>query len=218
MTEPSGGSGRPRRPVVVPAVALVLVTALGVTALAGGLSEAPDAPPQLGKGAVLDQGRFATRFVESRVRLEKAQTQFDQDKRFVELVFEVTNRGDDTASVGVPPSQENAGYGDSFGSSLVKISPPFPADSGPFAFALAKGGETGQLHPGIKTTVIVRYQLKEGRKPPEKVTLDVGSYEYVAGFNDPSERWTMITQDEGDKLVPEVKAQVTLPVQEDATA
>ncbi|MBN6057807.1 hypothetical protein JYK22_38145, partial [Nonomuraea sp. RK-328] len=218
MTEPSGGSGRPRRPVVVPAVALVLVTALGITALMGGLNEAPDAPPQLGKGSVLDQGLYSTRFVESRVRTERAQTQFEEDKRFVEMVFEVTNRGDGTTPVGVPPAEGKRGFGTTFAGSLVKIDPKFPDDAGPFAFALAKGGESGQLHPGIKTTVIVRYRLEEGRKPPEKITMDVGSFEYAAGFNDPTERWTMVTQTAGESLVPEIKAQVTLPVQEESTA
>ncbi|MFC7590337.1 hypothetical protein ACFQYP_46555 [Nonomuraea antimicrobica] len=71
MTEPTGGStDRPRRPVVVPAIALVAATALGITALLGGLSEATEEPDPLGQGAVLDQGLYSTKFVESRVKVE----------------------------------------------------------------------------------------------------------------------------------------------------
>ncbi|WP_113702656.1 hypothetical protein [Nonomuraea lactucae] len=218
MTDPSG-SDKPRRPVVVPALALLAVTALGITSLLGGLNEAPDAPPGLGKGALLDQGRYSTRFVGSRVRVEPATSQLGEDRRFVELVFEVTNRGDETTPVGLPPSRpEHAAFGATFASSLVKISPAFPPDSGPFVFAVAKGGETGQLHPGVRSTVIVRYRLKDGEQPPDKVTLDVSEFEYTAGFNDTSERWQKVTAEEDGKLVPEIKARVTLPVEGGASA
>ncbi|MER7505896.1 hypothetical protein AB0L05_31470 [Nonomuraea pusilla] len=214
MTEPSGGSSKPRRPVVVPALALVLITAVGIAALLGGLNEVPDDPPQLGKGAVLDQGRYSTRFVEGRVRVVPAASRFDEDKRFVELVFDVTNRGDDTTPVGMPPGKpEHAYLGTTFADSFVKITPAFPQEAGPFVFAVAKGGESRQLHPGVKTTVIVRYELKEGQRPPEKMTLDVAGFEFTAGFNDPSESWRMIATESGDTFVPEIKARVTLPVQ-----
>ncbi|MGW7484052.1 hypothetical protein ACWGH8_36385 [Nonomuraea muscovyensis] len=215
MTEPSDGSDRQGRPVVVPALGLVAVTAIGVTALMGGLREAPDEPPALAKGAVLDQGRYSTRFVQSRVRVVPGDSPFSEDRRFVELVFEVTNKGDETTSVGLPPTkEEHAAFGESFASSLVKISPAFPADAGPSVFAVAKGGETRQLHPGVKSTVIVRYRLGAGDKPPAKFTLDVAGFAYEPGFNDPTERWQKVTEEAAGKIVPEVKARVTLPVEE----
>jgi hypothetical protein len=137
----------------------------------------------------------------------------------VELVFEVTNRGDDTAGVGMPPSDPGRAFlSDTFAGSLVKITPEFPEDAGPFVFVQAKGGETRQLHPGVKRTVVVRYRLKEGDKPPEKVTLDVAEFAYEPGFNDPGLRWQMVTSEEDDKLVPEIKARVTLPVEGGAPA
>ncbi|MFI7440827.1 hypothetical protein [Nonomuraea indica] len=214
MTEPSGGSDRTGRPVLVPVAGLVAVTALGITALLGGLNEAPDEPPVLGKGAVLDQGRYATRFVGSRVRGVPADSPFCEERRFVELVFEVTNKSDETAPVGLPPAKpEQAAFGETFASSLVKISPAFPADAGPFVFAVAKGGETRQLHPGVKSTVIVRYRLEDGDEPPESVTLDVAGFAYEPGFNDPTERWQKVTEDTDGRLTPEVKARVTLPVE-----
>ncbi|GGO68331.1 hypothetical protein GCM10012289_26850 [Nonomuraea cavernae] len=206
--------------MVVPALALVAVTVIGITALLGGLEEAPEAPPQLTSGAVLDQGRYSTRFVESRVRVEPAESTFAEDKRFLELVFDVTNLGDETTPVGLPPSEpEGAATSSFFAGSLVKIAPAFPEDAGPFVFALSKDqDETRQLHPGVTTKVIVRYELKDTERPPEKVTLDVAAFEYGAGFQDPTEKWSMISQEVGDRLVPEIRARVTMPVREGAGA
>ncbi|MFC4118436.1 hypothetical protein [Nonomuraea zeae] len=219
MTEPSGGSeNKPRRPVAVPAVALTAFTAIGITALLGGLGEAADAPDALGPGAVLDQALFDTKFVESRVTTEKAETQFDEDKRFVELVFDVTNKGDETASVGLPPAKPNQVSFPSFGGSLVKITPAFPEDAGPFAYALSKGGETRQLHPGVTSRVIVRYRLKDNEQPPEKMVLDVASFEFRSDFNNVTPEWSMVSKEEKDKLVPEIKARVTLPVKKGGAA
>ncbi|WP_188195429.1 hypothetical protein [Nonomuraea sp. SYSU D8015] len=214
MTEPSGGStDKPRRPVAVPAVGLVALTAIGITALLGGLNEAPDEPEPLGQGAVLDQGRYETKFVESRVTVERAQSEFQQDKRFLELVFDVTNKGDETSAVGRPPDKiERAFTAETFAGSLVKISPALPKESGPFIFVRTKGGESTQLHPGVKSQVIVRYKLNENEQPPEKVTLDVGTFEFVDNpvFNDP--HWKLTSKEVGDKHMPEIKARVTLPV------
>ncbi|MEV0626839.1 hypothetical protein ACI2LC_08605 [Nonomuraea wenchangensis] len=220
MTEPSGGSEqRPRRPVVVPAIALVALTALGVTALLGGLDEAPDAPEPLGQGAVLDQGMYSTKFVESRVKVEKGELSFDADKRFVELVFDVTNKTDETARVGMPPEQpERAFTLTSFAGSLLKISPAFPKESGPFTFALIKGDESQQLQPDVPTQVVVRYRLKEGERPPDKITIDVGSFEEGTDFLSAEPRWQMVSEEVGEKFVPEIKARVTLPVRQEAGA
>ncbi|MFI7222824.1 hypothetical protein ACIBO5_06330 [Nonomuraea angiospora] len=222
MTEPSGASSdKPRRPVVVPAIALVAFTAVGITALLGGLSEAPEEPEALGPGSVLDQGLYATKFVESRVTVERAESQFDEDKRFVELVFEVTNKGDQTYQVGLPPMKlEQAYMSDSFAGSLVKIAPAFPKEAGPFTFAQARGGETRQLHPGVTSQVILRYRLKDNEQPPEKVTVDVASFEYKPGFNSNTPRWQMVTKEnlKTMKFDPKIKARVSLAVKKgDAT-
>ncbi|RSN01894.1 hypothetical protein DMB42_37650 [Nonomuraea sp. WAC 01424] len=217
MTEPSGGSStKPRRPVAVPIVGLVALTAVGITALLGGLNEGDDkGPDALGAGATLDQGRYSTRFVESRVKVDKAKTPYDEDKRFVELVFEVTNKGDETSSVGLPPDPakpDKAWLGMFFANSLVSISPKFPKESGPFVYALNKGDETRQLHPGVTSQVLVRYRLGATERPPDKITLDVATFEYAPGFEDQRLRWQMVSKEEGDKFVPEIKARVTLPV------
>ncbi|MEW9554495.1 hypothetical protein [Nonomuraea sp. NPDC050783] len=218
MTEPSGGSTeKPRRPVVVPAIALVTLTAVGVVALLGGLNEAPEAPKPLGQGAVLDQGMYSTRFVESRVKVEKAQSTFDQDKRFVELVFDVTNKGDETAMVGMPPEKITSAFSTtSFAGSLVNITPAFDKEAGPFTFGLVKGDETQQLQPDVPTQVIVRYRLKENERPPEKITFDVASFEEGTSFLSGTPTWEMVSKQVGDKYYPEIKARVTLPVKQEA--
>ncbi|WP_433437080.1 hypothetical protein [Nonomuraea sp. CA-141351] len=199
----------------MPAVALVAFTAVGITALLGGLREAPDEPEPLGQGAVLDQGLYSTKFVESHVTVERAKTQFDEDKRFVELVFDVTNEGDETVPVGLPGQNPAQAVGSNFfATSLLKITPAFDKDAGPFVFAQGKGGgESRQLHPGMTSRVIVRYRLKDNEQPPEKMSMDVAAFEYEGGFNDPTPRWQIVPKDPGDKpLVPEVKARVTLTV------
>ncbi|MFI7641066.1 hypothetical protein [Nonomuraea sp. NPDC049400] len=214
MTEPSGASSdKPRRPVVVPAVALVAFTAVGITALLGGLSEAPDEPEPLGQGAVLDQGLYSTKFVESRVTVERAKTQFEEDKRFVELVFDVTNQGDKTFPVGLPAQKVEQAFAlDGFAASLLNINPAFDKAAGPFAFAQAKGNESRQLQPGVTSQVIVRYRLKDDEQPPDRITMDVASFEEERQFGSNDLAWKMVAKEMGDKWIPEIKARVTLTV------
>ncbi|MET8864418.1 hypothetical protein ABZW11_15875 [Nonomuraea sp. NPDC004580] len=221
MTEPSGDrTDKPRRPVVVPAMALTALTVIGITALLGGLGEAPEEVEPLSQGAVLDQGLYDTKFVESRVRVERAQNTWDEDKRFLELVFDVTNKGDETLPVGLPPAKiEQAFTSTTFAGSLVKITPAFDRESGPFAYALSKGGETRQLHPGVTSEVIVRYRLKDGEQPPDKVTLDVASFEETEAFNNAALEWSMVAEEAGERSFrPVIKARVTLPVKKGGTA
>ncbi|TMR07585.1 hypothetical protein ETD86_51465 [Nonomuraea turkmeniaca] len=200
-------------------MAMVALTGIGITALLGGLGEAPEEPDALGPGSVLDQGRYSTKFVESRVKVEEGKFDFDQDKRFVELVFEVTNKGDETAPVGLPPKKiEQAFTATSFAGSLVKITPAFTEEAGPFAFGLSKGGETRQLQPDVPTQVILRYRLKDNENPPEKITLDVAAFEFEPDFLSDTPQWGMVSKEVGDKRMPEVKARVTLSVKGGAGA
>lgn len=215
MTEPSGDSSKPKRPVVVPAIGLVLLTTLGITALLGGLNEVPDpTPPQLSKGLTLDQGRYQTQFVDAVVSTQKAQNEFSEDKRFLDLIFKVTNQGKETSPMGLPPAKpESAFTGTTFASSLVKITPAIKQEFGPMVFGTAKGVETRQLHPGVPTMVTVRFRLEKTDRPPDKVVLDVAGFEYTSGFNDPNLQWQIVKGEiSDDQILPEVKAQVTLPV------
>jgi hypothetical protein len=214
MTEPSGdGSDKPRRPVAVPAIGLVALTGIGITALLGGLNEVPDKPDLLGQGAVLDQGRYDTKFVESRVMVEQGDD--DQIRRFVELVFEVTNKDDETSSSGNPPeSPEKAFVSNAFAGSLIKITPSFPKDAGPFTFVKSKGDESYQLHPGVKSQVIIRYRLDGNQPPPDQVTLDMGFFEEENDLGG-EPQWRLVTNEVGPTYLPQIKARVTLPVKKE---
>ncbi|MFI6501995.1 hypothetical protein [Nonomuraea typhae] len=215
MTEATGASSTPKRPVVVPAIGLVLLTVLGITALLGGMNEVPDpAPPQLAKGAILDQGQYATQFVDAVITTQKAENEFGEDKRFLDLIFKVTNQGTETSPVGMPPQKpESAFTGTTFASSLVKITPTIKQEFGPMAFALAKGVDSRQLHPGVPTVVTVRFRLGDTDQPPDKVVLDVAGFEYEPGFNDTNYSWKIVSEEtQEDTFLPEIKAQVTLPV------
>ncbi|MBF8186786.1 hypothetical protein ITP53_13750 [Nonomuraea sp. K274] len=219
MTEPSGGSMEAhRRPVVVPAVALTALTAVGITALLGGLGEAQVQPDPLSPGAVLDQGLYETKFVESRVTVQKGEGSWDEDKRFVDMVFDVTNKGDETLQVGSPPDKiEQAYLSTSFAGSLVKITPAFGKDS-VAAYALSKGGETEQLQPGVPSRVLVRYELEKNEQPPKQITLDVASFAEEQEFNNDLLAWQMVATESGERgYLPEIKARVTLPVKKGAT-
>ncbi|NUO99454.1 MAG: hypothetical protein HOV96_31670 [Nonomuraea sp.] len=215
MTEPSGDSSKPRRPVAVPIVALLAITALGITALLGGLNERPDpAPPQLKLGQVLDQGQFDTVFVESKVTFQPAENEFAKDKRFVDVVFKVTNKTDRTVSVGGLPSVKDKSKGFSFGSTLLKVTPEIKSQYGPELFVLSKGVQSSQLQPGIQATVIARYELEGAAQPPKQLSYDVGAFELLTNPLDDGSNWFLKSEQGAldDTSEEEVVAKITLPV------
>ncbi|GAA2365121.1 hypothetical protein GCM10010404_19410 [Nonomuraea africana] len=204
MTEPSSGDNRPPRPVLVPAVGLVLATGIGITALLGGLNDAPDPnPPALKVAAEIDQGQFKTQFVEGRVTVVKPDTTFGDPKRFLELEVKVTNTGEETAD-----------SGSAFASTLLKITPEIKPKSGVISIVPTQSGPSRQLQPGIPTKVLVRYELEAGVKPPEKVTIDVGKREYLKGDFTPASGWVTANEEKDEKQVPVVLGQITIPVKQ----
>lgn len=213
MTSPPGGESsdetRPRRPIAVPLTALIVATGLGITAALGGLGDAPEEPPKrLGPGASLDQGQFTTTFVEARSLFQPDPFR-GPGKRFLELVMEVTNKGDETTGVGSPSQGKTAGF--FFAESLLKMTPEIKNDFGPVVSIPDEGVPSRQLHPGMTSTVVLRYELPQGQRPPKKVQFDVGTFELSEGLLfDPS--WTLVTDGEADDAPPKVVAQVILPV------
>jgi hypothetical protein len=216
MTEPSGGSStKPRRPVVVPIVGLVAITAIGITALLGGLNERPDpAPPQLKAGQVLDQGQFDTVFVESKLTLQPKQNEFAKDRRYVDVVFKVTNKTDRTVNVGSLPNAKSKSKGYSFGSTLLKMSPEIKSEYGGEVFVLSKGVQSNQLPPGLTSTVIARYELEGTAEPPKQVSYDVGALELLTNALDDHSEWYLKSDQDplDDSLQDDVVATITLPV------
>ncbi|GAA2995909.1 hypothetical protein [Streptosporangium longisporum] len=205
--DPPEGPTRRRRPVAVPLAALTAASCLAIVAALGGLATAPDRPPKrLGPGATLDQEQFSTRFVESRTVSEPGAFG-GPAKRLLEIEFEVVNKGEETASMGLPYS--GGPGGPSFGSSLLAITPRLGGTYGPSVSG--PGGEGGQLHPALPARVVVAYELTEGQQAPRELTIDVGRYEFREGIT-LTPGWHLVTKGEGKKQRPVTAARVTLPV------
>ncbi|WP_449063062.1 hypothetical protein [Planomonospora algeriensis] len=208
MTSPPGGDTPRRRPIAVPVTALVLSAGLGVTAALGGFADAPKEPPkQLGPGAVVDQKQFLTKFVTSR-------TVFQPDeygpggKRFLEVELEVTNKGDATTGTGSPGPK-----GFLFAKGLLAMSPATTPEGDAIVNIADEGVPSRQLHPGMASTVVLRYELPEGQEAPEKVRFDVGTFEFQEQFTIATGSWVLEQDGEADDSPPKVVAQVTLPVE-----
>jgi hypothetical protein len=203
----------------VPIGALFVATGLGIVAAFGGLGDAPDKPSeQLGPGATLDQEQFLTKFVESRSTVEPGSFG-GPDKRFVEIEMEVTNKGDATTQVGLP----NTRGGDSpfFAGSLLKMTPQInTSDYIPTASTSAGGVESHQLQPGMPTRVVIKYELPDGQRAPERVRMDVGTFEFSAEPFILVPGWHLATEEAVGSARPPltVAAQVTLPVQPKGTS
>ncbi|ACZ83914.1 hypothetical protein [Streptosporangium roseum] len=213
MTSPSGGEAGRRRPIAVPVAALVIATGLGVTAALGGFAEASEEPPtQLGPGSSLDQGEFTTKFVEARSLFQR--DTFGAGKRFLEIELEVTNKSDESTGVGAPPNGKTPGF--MFAQSLLKMDPEIKGDAGPTLSVPGEGMPSRQLHPGMTSTVVVRYELPAGDRPPKKIKLDVGVFEEPETFNIDL-GWVLARDGDADDAPPKVEAQVTLPVNQGGT-
>ncbi|GIH76024.1 hypothetical protein [Planobispora longispora] len=212
MTSPPGGGTRRRRPVAVPLAILAIATGLGITAALGGFAEAPKEPPkQLGPGAAVDQKLFLTKFVASRTVFQPDEYG-GEGKRFLEVELEVTNKGDRTEGVGSPGQGGKQGL--LYGKSLLKMTPEITNEFGPISMIIDEGVPSQQLHPGMTSAVVFRYELAQGQQAPENVTFDVGVFDpdpdSVTGAD-----LGLILESESDAkgAPPKVEAKVTLPVQ-----
>lgn len=215
MTEPAGKSPERRtRPVAVPVAAVLVAAAVGVTAWLGGLDDRPEPPPQqLRPGQLLDQGSFAVRFVESKLVVERAKDDFGTDKRYLDVVLNVTNKTDETVNVGSLPSGKSSGFG--FGSSLLTMTPHIPSEWGGELFVLSKGVKSAQLHPAVPATVVARYELQGSTQPPDRVSYELGAFEKLHNGLEDTSRWFLETEGEALEDVEnhKVVATITLPVE-----
>ncbi|MGI5161496.1 hypothetical protein [Microbispora sp. CA-102843] len=216
MTSSPNGARR-RRPVLVPVALALAVVGIGVTAASGGFKEAPDKPPPtVSPGDTIDQGQFHTQFIKAIDTTEKGD--FGTDKRYLELVLKVTNMGDKTASVGIMPDSGKYSPFGSFAGSLLQTRPEIKTKYGPQVSVLSLGVESHQLHPGITTTVVVKYELEPTATAPPEISLDVGSFVYEQlGLLNQGHDWQLVGEYKDGKgpFEPEVAAQITLPVRKE---
>ncbi|MEU6410988.1 hypothetical protein [Microbispora sp. NPDC046933] len=219
MTSSPNGARR-RRPVLVPVALALAVVGVGVTAAFGGFTEAQEKPPPtVSPGDTIDQGQFRTQFIKAIDTTEKGD--FGDTKRYLELVLKVTNMGENTASVGLMP-EPGKGFSRSttFASSLLRTRPEIKTKYGPKISVLSLGIESQQLHPGITTTVVVKYDLEPTATAPPEISLDVGSFVYEElGLRDQTHDWWLSGELKDDKgsFEPEVAARITLPVRKESS-
>jgi len=216
MTSSRGGKRR-RRPILVPAAIAIAAAGLGVTALLGGLQEAPEKPPpEVAPGKIIDQGRFSTQFIKAIDTTE--QDRYGTPKRSLQLVLKVKNVSNETAPVGgipKPDAKPSMGFGE-FASSLLRIAPEIKSEYGPSVYVLSYGVQSRQLHPGITTTVVVKYDLKPTDPAPSEITIDVGSFVYEEiGLRDKTRQWRLAGELDDEEFTPTVAARITLPVRQE---
>ena len=218
MTSSPNGARR-RRPVLVPVASALAAVGIGVTGASGGFAEAPEKPsPTVSPGDTIDQGQFQTQFIKAIDTTEKGD--FGTTKRYLELVLKVTNMGTKTASVGIVPKPgDRIAFRSDFGVSLLRTRPEIKSKYGPQISVLSYGIESRQLHPGITTTVVVKYELEPTTTTPAEISLDLGSYVYdKMGLHNQSHSWQLVGDFENDDgpFVAEVATQITLPVRKES--
>nr|WP_189183376.1 hypothetical protein [Microbispora rosea] len=217
MTSSPNGARR-RRPVLVPVASALAVVGIGVIAAFGGFKEAPEKPPpEFSPGEIIDQGQFRTQFIKAIDTIEKGD--FGSTKRYLELVLKVTNMGKKTASVGLMPEPGKHTLSGSFASALLRTRPEIKSKYGPQVTVFSLGVESHQLHPGITTTVVVKYELEPTATAPQEISLDVGSFVYERlGLLNQTQDWQLKGEfKDGDgPFEPEVAAQITLPVRKES--
>ncbi|MFI6293525.1 hypothetical protein ACIBEJ_18180 [Nonomuraea sp. NPDC050790] len=218
MTEPSGAPSTPTRPVVVPAIGLVILTTLGITALLGGLNTAPDKPPpQIAAGQKMDQGLYETEFVEAKVTLQRGANRFAEDRRYLDILFKVTNKSDATIPTGVGASASGEGSG--FAKTLIKVTPEIKSEWGAQAFIPSGESKSSQLHPGVPSNVTVRYELDKAATAPTEVALSLSKLEEVESILQGTPMWMPVSKEDPftQKRAVQVLYTIKAPVkQEDA--
>ena len=211
MSSPRGS--RRRRPVLVPVATAVVAAGIGVTAVSGGLAQASDEPPpKVAPGKVIDQGQFRTQFVKAIDTIEPET--FGDPKHYLWLAFRVTNVGKETTSIGLLPEPNKIrSMPFSFAGSILRVRPEIKTEYGPEVYGADFGVKTRLLHPGVTTSVLVKYELEPTATAPTSVTVDVGRFVYEPlGIRDQTHYWQLVGEDDGDTFVPDVAAEVTLPV------
>lgn len=220
MTSLTPGEAPRRRPVLIPAVAVLAAATVGVSAAFGGLKEAPEpTAKQLGKGAEFDQGRMKTVFEDAVVRRGNNNGLGVSDKRYLQIIMKVTNESNATI---LAQAMDQALPTVRADTKTIKPSPD-TKDIGPRIVTLYQGESYGQLHPGVTATVVMSFELTQGAVTPEKVQIDAATYEWRVGFSDQTHSWVRTTEEKpatpedrkrGETVsqVPKVGAQINLPV------
>ncbi|MET8141583.1 hypothetical protein ABZU32_14855 [Sphaerisporangium sp. NPDC005288] len=190
MTSTPPRGARRRRPVLIPAVAVLAAATAGVSAALGGLAQAPDTSVEkLGKGAEFDQGKMLTVVQDAVVRSGGKFEMGVPGKRYLQIVLKVTNETDRTIQA---QEMDHALPTVRADSTTIK---PKPGDLGPYIRSISQGHSYAQLHPGVPTTVIMSFELEPGRPVPKRLSIDLGAFELHEDFFSRQRAWSQIFQD-----------------------
>ncbi len=235
MMSPRRGSRR-RRPVLVSVSALVIATGTVVVAALGGFAAVPEDPPPVVKaGEEIDQDLFRTTVVDAVVRTipdddggaSGAGGAGDTgDTGDAETVLDLTLKVFNNATASVPaayleksllrivppegpplvaPAPRASGAGASATPSPTRSEPAW----GHATFIPADGPDGRLLPPQLTSTVVLRFPVRDGLTPPERITIDLGEYELYEDWFTRRTRPELVTDDDGGNVV---KARVILSV------
>jgi len=225
----SGRGTRRRRPILLSVSALVVAAGSAAIAVLGGFAEAPEKPPPAVRpGEEVDQDLFRTKAVDAVVRTlpaEDAGGAGGLGSGDPHTVLDLTLRVYNTASSSVPIAYlERA---------LLRVAPPqgrplIEPPPGPGAkpsatpsagpgepawrhdmFIPQQGVDSRLLPPRLTSTVVVRFPVRDGLTPPDRLTIDLGKYELHEDWFTKRTRPELVVGPGDEKLV---AARVTLPV------
>ncbi|GGK94893.1 hypothetical protein Sme01_57610 [Sphaerisporangium melleum] len=178
MTSTPARGARRRRPVLIPVLAVLAATTVGVSAAFGGMADAPEEPPELlAKGAEFDQGEMRTVFEDAVVRPGGKYEMGVSDKRYLQLILKVTNQADHTIL-----AQAMDGALPTVRTDTGTLQPPATPGDGPYIRSISQNRPYAQLHPGVPTTVVVSFELPPGAPTPKKVSIDLATFEWYESF------------------------------------
>lgn len=233
MTSSRRGTRR-RRPVLVSVSALVVAAGSVAITVLGGFAEAPEKPPPAVRpGEEIDQDLFRTTVVDAVVRTlpggdaggagdAGASGSAGAGRTVLDVTLKVFNNATSSAPMlylersllrvappegrpllEAPPSARGGGTS----------ATPSPDASEPAwrheTFIPAQGVDSRLLPPQLTSTVVLRFSVRDGLTPPERLVIDFGAYELYQDWFTKRTRPELVVDEDEEKVV---AARVTLPV------
>ena len=210
---------------------MIVATGSVTVAAFGGFAEAPEKPPPTVRvGEEVDQDLFRTTVVDAVVRSVPGDSGSAlggtaDEQTVLDLTLKVFNNATnsvptlylDNSLLRIAPPR---------GAALVEATPgpgasprptPSPGQSEPAwrheTFIPASGVNSRMLPPQATSTVVVRFPVRDGLTPPERLIIDFGEYELHEDWFTKRTRPELVVDDDLNKVV---AARVTVPVKREA--
>lgn len=198
-----------------------------MVALLGGFASAPEPPPPtIRVGEEVDQDLFRTTVVGAAVRTVAqdgaAGTAGLGDRQVLDLTLKVFNKASSSVPLhyleqsllriappqGRPLVEARRGPGDAPTPAPSPTAPDEPTWRHEM-FIPAGGVPSRLLPPRLTSTVVMRFHVRDGLTPPERLTIDFGKYELHKDWFTRRTRPELVIDDERRKVV---TARVNVPV------